>query len=267
MTEALLRLVRARIDPRPLATTRILLAAAALLKSAHLAFLMPALAEPGAIRLPHPWSPLPELGPMLAWGVVAVAGVAALALALGQHSRTAAVTLAGALAVALAADRQLYSNHLWLLICLSALLALTDCGAARSLDSRRRGSIEPVQAWPVRLLQIQLSVVYAFAAVTKLNPDYLSGRVLGAYLRPAFADLGAGPLAALAVASVSVEAFLAVALWLPPLRRFAFALGIGFHLAILLSIESALPLTVFGLVSVAVYPLFSAAPRPAGPAG
>ncbi len=271
MTAWLHRQIRARIDPRPLAATRITLAVAALLESAQLAILLPALAAPAAVRLPHPWSPLPAFGPALAWSVAAITAGAALALALGWRARAAATALAGTLAVVLAADRQLYSNHLWLLVCLIALLALTDCGAARSLDARRRGGApEPVRAWPARLLQTQLTAVYTFAALTKLNPEYLSGAVLAAFLRatsPPAAVLGrqaGGPLAALAVATVAIEALLAIALWIPRLRRPAFALGIGFHLAILSSMEPALPFAVFGVASIAVYPLFSARSLPAG---
>lgn len=273
MTAWLLRRVRARIDPRPLAMTRIALAAAALLESAQLAMLMPALAAPAAIRLPHPWSPLPALGPVLGWGVPAVAACAAVALAFGWHARAAAAALAGALTAALVADRQLYSNHLWLLVCLVALLALTDSGAARSLDARRRGGArDSVRAWPATLLQTQLTAVYAFAALAKLNPGYLSGEVLAAHLRatsPLVALLGrevSAPLAALAFATVAVEAFLAVALWIPRLRRAAYALGIALHLGILVSMEPALPFAVFGLSSIAVYPLFSARALPQGEA-
>jgi hypothetical protein len=270
MTAALRRLVRARIDPRPLAAARIALAAAALLKSADLALAMPELAAAGARRLPYPWSPLPALGPALAWGLPAAAALAALALALGWHSRASAALLAAVLGVALAADRQLYSNHLWLLFCLLALLAVTDCGAACALDARRRGGpVRAVPAGPARLLQTQLTAVYAFAALAKLNPDFLSGSVLATHLHavgplalPA-ALRAAGPLAALAVASVALEAFLAVGLWLRRLRPAAFALGVGLHLAIVLWMEPALPLAVFGLASVAVYPLYAAPSLPA----
>lgn len=269
VSAALLRRVRAGIDPRPLAATRIALSAAALVKALDLALAMPELASPGALRLPYPWSPLPPIGPGLAWTLPAAAALAAIALALGWHARAAAFTLAVLLGAALALDRQLYGNHLWLLTCLLALLALTDCGAARSLDARRRAAPpRPVPAWPARLLQTQLTAVYAFAALTKINPDFLSGAVLAAHLRaagplaPPDALLTAGPLAALALATVAIEAFLAVALWLPGLRRIAFLLGTGFHLAIVLTMEPFLPLAAFGLASLAVYPLFGARSTP-----
>lgn len=261
VTAALLRLVRGRLDPWPLAAARIGLAAAALLKSADLAMVMPEIAAPGTLRLPHPWSPLPPLAPAAAWGLPAAAALAAIALALGWHARLAAAALAAALGTALAADRQLYSNHLLLLVVLVAMLALTDCGAARSLDARRRGRTpDAVTAWPARLLQTQLTAVYAFAALSKLNADFLSGAVLAVHLGPPAATepVGTDLLAALAAAAVATEAFLAVALWLPRLRPAAFVVGAGFHLAILVSMEPALPFAVFGLAALAIYPLYAA---------
>lgn len=270
MSAALLRLVRGRIDPRPLALTRIALAVAALLKSADLALALPELAATPALRLPHPWTPA-ALGPTLGWGLPATTALAAIALALGWRARAAATVLAAAFGAALAADRQLYSNHLLLLVFLLGLLALTDCGAARQLGDRRRGGVDAVPAWPVRLLQTQLTAVYSFAALSKLNAVFLSGAVLAAHLRTTgplaalAATRAAGPLAVLAIATVAIEAFLAVALWLPRLRPAAIFLGTGLHLVIVFAMEPALPLAVFGLTALAVYPLYTArtlAPAP-----
>lgn len=51
------------------------------------------------------------------------------------------------------------------------ILAISGCGAALSLDQRRRNgrfwSAEERMGWPIRLLQVQLSLIYFFSAQTK----------------------------------------------------------------------------------------------------
>ena len=51
------------------------------------------------------------------------------------------------------------------------ILAISGCGAALSLDQRRRNgrfwSAEERTRWPIRLMQVQLSLIYFFSAQTK----------------------------------------------------------------------------------------------------
>jgi hypothetical protein len=98
--------------------------------------------------------------------------------------------------------------------------------------------------WPIRLMQVLLSVIYAINVLGKSTPEYLSGGVLAGMsrMRPNFlVDLSDGflhvgpmslPAAWAAVASVIVEAFLAVGFWFPRLRWPAAIVGVLFHLAL-----------------------------------
>lgn len=95
--------------------------------------------------------------------------------------------------------------------------------------------------WPVRLIQLQLSLIYGVNAVAKLTPAYLSGDVLTAMsmtLPNFIADLSDGfyrlgplamPAAAAAWGSVIVESFLAVGFWFRPLRWTTAIVGVLFH--------------------------------------
>lgn len=96
--------------------------------------------------------------------------------------------------------------------------------------------------WPVRLMQIQLTIVYAMNAFAKSTRAYLSGDVLVgmSHMRSNFlVDLFDGhvhlgplsfPVALAAVASVVIETWLAIGFWFPRLRWLTAAIGVAFHL-------------------------------------
>jgi hypothetical protein len=99
----------------------------------------------------------------------------------------------------------------------------------------------PGPIWPLRLIQIQLSVVYGVNAVAKSTSHYLSGDALvGMSSLPNFvADFSdsywhlgsfAVPVMAAAIATTLMEYFLAIAFWFPRLRWVAAAAGVAFHL-------------------------------------
>lgn len=88
-----------------------------------------------------------------------------------------------------------------------------------------------------RLTRWLATSVYAFAALTKLNPTWLSGddltRLLTTRQQLAFAVpvTQTEIFAIIPVAVIAVEAFLSIALWLPRLRNLAIVLGVTTHLA------------------------------------
>jgi hypothetical protein len=96
--------------------------------------------------------------------------------------------------------------------------------------------------WPIRLIQCQLTLLYAVNALSKSTPEYLNGDVLIALsaVRPNFvADLTSGymsfgffsvPVWVLAVTTVTIEYWLAVGWWIPRCRRLTAVVGVGFHL-------------------------------------
>jgi hypothetical protein len=70
----------------------------------------------------------------------------------------------------------------------------------------------------------------------------------------------------LAVASILVEVFLAIALWLPRWRWLALAVGVGFHMLIIWTGGGQpgipdIPFAIFALVTVAPYALFFDFPK------
>jgi predicted DCC family thiol-disulfide oxidoreductase YuxK len=258
---ALDRVLRSTAPARPLALARIVLAAVALAKAADLGPVLLRLADGEVLRLPYgPWSPDPS--PALARALVAVWAGAGAAFLVGWRTRWAGALLVAAMALVLAVDAHLYSNHFYLAILLCLLLTVADSGAALSVDARRDGEREVVPGWPVTLLKLQLSIVYGYAVLAKLNAYYLSGTVLlvhwtrqGPYALP-------GPmrsfqvLAALSLLALLAEALLAVGLWSRRTRHPTLVVGLALHLAIIPTMGSTGQLTLFAAMMFAVYLLF-----------
>jgi len=253
-------LVTDQVDPRAIGVTRAGVGTAALIVGTELGGYLATLAAPGALRLPQVQAiatPVIAVWPLML-GLWAVASVA---FAIGLET-----TVAGAALVILAVaffltDAQLYTNHLYLLTLVVAVLTLAGAGRGFSLDARRRGAdnLEPVPAWGPFQIKVQITLLYAFSALAKLNGSYLSGSVMASYLRTD------GPLAipgswrsfqvmfVLSVLAISVEALLAVGLWIPRWRRNAFVAGLFLHLGILVTFQPALPFAAFGLLTLSLY--------------
>ena len=268
MPDWLARPLAQRMDPRPLALVRLAVALAALPIAWETRGIFRVLgSDPDGIRLPR--LPLaPPLGEPLAMVVLGLWVPAALALLVGWHSRAAALALGVVAGAALLVEQQAYSNHLALFIALSTLLALARCGEVWSVDARRRGRpAGPVPWWPAFLLQAQVSSMYLFAGLAKINPDFMGGHVLRTTLRPEVSGLLAGlgdrVFVALASATVAVELAIAVALWFPRLWPLVLVVGLALHAGFVWLLRDSLLLIPFGLLSVAPYVLFAGPERQA----
>jgi vitamin K-dependent gamma-carboxylase len=125
--------------------------------------------------VPAPWMHL----------VLVAVGVAGVALALGWHQRAnAAVALVGFVWIELI-DAATYLNHYELVTLLLAWAVVLPMNRAWSLDRRagRAGSPPTVDRWVVWTLRAQVAVVYVFAGLAKLTPDWLlHGEPLGTWL-------------------------------------------------------------------------------------
>jgi hypothetical protein len=183
----------------------------------------------------------------------------AIALAIGLFARPAAAGLAAVAAATIALDLQAFSNHVTLLIALSALLALGNPSAAWSVDARLGRARASIPYWPVFLVKFQISTVYAFASLTKINSSFLGAEVLASRWEPVVGEPGGAVhaiLVAIAISTVCVEGFLAVALWSARWRRVALPLGLGLHVTIAATLGAVL--VPFGTLMLGAYVLFPA---------
>jgi hypothetical protein len=131
-------------------------------------------------------------------------------------------------------------------------LMLSPCGAAFSVDSwlkaRKRGTIaEPlILPWSVRLIQIQICLVYTLAAVLKMGGNlWLNGTALHYVLNNTEVDrfdvgfLTEYPILInlMTYSAVAMEFSLAFFPWFRAARPFVFLLGFMLHTGIMITIN------------------------------
>lgn len=111
-----------------------------------------------------------------------------------------------------------------------------------------------VRTWAVRLILVQLGILYLWAAISKMDAAWLDGRTLAGQVT--------GPLRGLVDSSVGIksaarfaiftELALALTVWLRPAWFIALPLGLVFHTGILLS---GLEIGLFAYLMLALYVL------------
>lgn len=244
------------MDPRPLAVCRILVGLVAAGFSYEWIRVL-ARASSGKYLAMPVFDAWPPVTPTLATVLFAVSLGAAVAMVLGLAGRLPAILVAACAAVVLLVEQQTYSNHLVLLVMLALCLGLSGAAHAWSLSRAPRAANVPY--WPALLIKAQITTLYAWTAVAKINPQYLSGEVIGTSVQP-WVPIPEHLLPAAAILSIVTEAFLAVALWIPKTRRLAFVMGAGLHLGIVVLLDSPAPLVGFGMLMLTGYVLFAWGP-------
>ncbi len=200
--------------------------------------------------------------------VVALRLCLAAMVALGIWARPALAASALVGLWLLLCDRLQFHHNRYSLYCFAFLLAWTPCD--RSWRATEPSVPEPRTGpfWAVRLIQLQVSLVYLASGGSKLlDFDWRSGAVLAdrivrhAHLAAA-AGVPAGVLAflsrpdtssALAKLAISTELVLGVALWLRPTRVVAMWWGVWFHLVI----QATTKIETFTILTLAVYAAFA----------
>jgi hypothetical protein len=170
----------------------------------------------------------------------------------------------------LCADRLHYHNNRYLLELLSLLLSFTRCDRSFRLLARSQADARGPH-WAAWLMKVQISLVYATSALSKLfDADWRGGQVLHIrYLHvldfaaargrdlPSFVQSALGSAAfaeASSKAAIFGELFLAVGLWLPATRALALWLGVLLHFGI----QIAARVEIFSYLMGASYLLFAA---------
>ena len=123
--------------------------------------------------IPHirPWA-----GDGMYWHFTLM-GCLSLLIAFGLYYRIAAGLFCLAITYVFLLDKALYLNHMYLICLVSFLMFLSPAHHAMSIDSLRQPDkfSGTVPRWCVLLLRMQISLVYFFGGIAKLNPDWLSG--------------------------------------------------------------------------------------------
>jgi hypothetical protein len=168
-----------------------------------------------------------------------VLAVAALAVMLGVAYRAAIVTLLLAHTYVFLLDESNYLNHFYLIALLAFLLCWMPADRWGALKFGGAGQRKPatVPFWTVFLLRSQLFLVYVFAGIAKLNPDWLRGFPIGYWIvdsasLPVIGPLFVHPLAGVGFAWGGLLYDLSVGFLLlfPRTRMFGLLWSAMFHL-------------------------------------
>jgi vitamin K-dependent gamma-carboxylase len=101
--------------------------------------------------------------------------VSAVLVCIGFCTRGAALTFLCTFAYVELIDRAAYLNHYYLVTLLALLLTVFPAGKACSVDARMapQRALTSIPRWILLTFRLQVAVVYLFAGLAKLQPDWL----------------------------------------------------------------------------------------------
>lgn len=185
-------------------------------------------------------APLPNLSGPVLYGLYAAVIAAGLAVAAGWHYRAAAAVLGLGCWWLLLLDSTTYINHHYLFCLVAGLLLAVPAHRAASLDVHA-GRVAPAAtapAWTRYLLLGQLALVYFFAGLAKLNPDWLAARPLTIWLSHKGGRWLVGPLLTqpwlpglMSYAGLLFDLLVGPLLLWRPTRPWAYGAAVVFHLS------------------------------------
>jgi len=187
----------------------------------------------------------------------AAMGLATVGVMLGWHYRMSATAFFLLFTYVELIDKANYLNHYYFVSIVAGMLIFLPAHRAFSLDVRRRPDLraDTVPAWTVNALKLQLGIVYVFAGLAKLHPDWLIEAMPLQLWLPAHAHLPiVGPLLAEvetaylfswagALYDLAVPFFL---LW-GRTRVLAYVAVVGFHL----TTAALFPIGMFPYIMIA----------------
>jgi hypothetical protein len=120
---------------------------------------------------------------------------------------------------------------------------------------QRPADAEPatrVRSWALRLILVQLGILYFWAAVSKLDGAWLDGRTLGGQIHGSLRWLidSTIHIRAASILVVATELALAFTVWRPRTWRYAAPLGLALHIGIL---ASGLEIGLFAWLMIGLY--------------
>ncbi|UQA62239.1 HTTM domain-containing protein [Polyangium aurulentum] len=182
-------------------------------------------------------SPWPGAGMYVHFAVLGLASALVMA---GLFYRVAAAVLFLSFTYVELLDKATYLNHYYLISIVSFLMIFMPLHRAASLDAWRKPSLASgtAPAWALHLLRFQVGLVYVFAGLAKLRPDWLvRGEPLGIWLSAHSEMPIVGPLLderwvahAASLAGAVFDLTVVFFLMQRRTRPFAYAAVVGFHL-------------------------------------
>ncbi len=126
--------------------------------------------------------PWPGIGMYLHYYALAIL---AICIMVGFYYRISAALFFVGVTYIFLLDKAHFLNHMYLVSLISFLLIFVPANQAFSIDARRRPSIrsDTAPAWALVLLVTQVSIIYFYGGLAKLNADWLRGEPMRTWLR------------------------------------------------------------------------------------
>ena len=193
-------------------------------------------------------------------------------MCVGLWARVSSMGTAIIVSIMFSIHQSFRHHHTFLLVIATLFIALTPCGRSYSLDrwlalrrALKSGLPSPPEIgnlWGLRLIAIQLSMVYFWTAYEKLYWGFLSGDrmemlVYNYYAGYDYASIpGFSVLCCIAaITTVILEFLLAFGLYIPKFHKYLMPAGIVLHILFYL----LLPIRTFTLAMILLYLAFISA--------
>lgn len=197
---------------------------------------------------------------LIAWAILLVS---AIALTVGWHSRLAAVLVFVLIMSFQRRDPYIINSGDVVMRIEALFLAVSPVGSALSLDQRRKTGVfwsaQTRPIWPVRLLQVQMSIIYLFSVQTKLAGEtWLQGTATSYALRlkelervavPEWFSTNAVLMNLMAWSTLAIELGLAIMVWNRRWRPWVLGAGVILHV----SIDATLLVGIFSFAMFVLY--------------
>ena len=180
--------------------------------------------------------PLPGAGMYFYYGLMGLLG---LFVMLGFRYRISMLAFTLMWTATYLMQKSAYNNHYYLLVLICLFMTIVPAHAYFSVDAKRNPKLRSISMpnWVNVVIILQLFIVYTFASVAKLYPDWLDHTVTRNLMVPRGHFPVVGPLLqepwlhkALTYGGILFDGLIVPALLWKRTQKWAFALSIVFHL-------------------------------------
>ncbi|MCP4522484.1 MAG: HTTM domain-containing protein [Cytophagales bacterium] len=115
------------------------------------------------------------------YGVYALLGILGICIMLGYHYRLSSILYFIIWTCVYLMQKSSYNNHYYLMVLLTGILIILPAHRYASLDAKRDPNIasDTCPRWITLFFILQLWIVYTYASLHKVYPDWLAGRTIG----------------------------------------------------------------------------------------
>lgn len=168
-----------------------------------------------------------------------IMGICGIMVMIGYKYRISMITFTVLWAGTYFMQKSAYNNHYYLLILLSIFMSLVPANRSLSLDARKNPAIQTntMWQWCSIIFIIQMWIVYTYATIAKLYPDWLNASVVELLFRPKADYFLIGDLLqqkwihyTVAYFGIFFDLLIVPLLLWKPSRKYAFYVAIFFHL-------------------------------------